>query len=130
MKSFFKKLVLSIVALYLVYMLIPFGWHLIYSEETLNALSWNGHGGLISLYGPTPYFFAAFFFFSLFGLYKFKKWGRSCFMAYSILSGILLPIWGLAIIGGADGVVSYFVTLISGFVLSLAYFSSLNEEFS
>lgn len=129
MKLFFQKLVLGIAALYVIYILIPFTWHYIYSEEILNALAWNGYGGLINSYGLVPYFFAVFFLVSLLGIYKFKRWARSCFTAYVFASGISLPFWGLTVIGGVDGTISYFITLASGFILALSYFSSVNEEF-
>lgn len=103
MKAFFQKLVLGVMALYLVYILIPFAWHYIYNEETLTALTWNGYGGLVSLYGPAPYFVSAFFFVSLLGLYNFKKWGRLCFTVYTIVSGLLVPIWGLSLWVGLMG---------------------------
>lgn len=129
MKYFFQKLVLSMAVAYLIFVFIPYAWGYIYREEILNALAWNGYGGLINPYGVVPYFFAAFFLVSLFGLYKFKSWARSCFVVYVIASAISLPFWGLAVIGNIDGIISYFITVASGFILALSYFSSLNEEF-
>jgi hypothetical protein len=129
LKSFFQKLVLLIIALYLIYMLIPYGWQYIYSEETLNALAWNGYGGIVNIFGPVPYVFAAFLLVSLAGLYKFKKWGRTCFMLYAISVGMLSPIFGLGVTAGIDGIVSYFFTFLSGFIISVSYFSSISNEF-
>ena len=129
MKGFFKKIVAAVSLLYVVYILTPYIWHLIYDQETLDALSWNGHGGQLNIYGPVPYFIAGITLISLIGIHQLKKWGRKLFLISVIASGLVIPFFGLGVIGGFDSLIAYFLTVGTGAIISISYFSSVAESF-
>jgi hypothetical protein len=130
MKSQFKGIVIALGILYLSFICLPFLWGHIYSEDTLNALAWNGFNSLIDVHGPTPLIISLFLLASLVGLYKFKKWGRHLFATTTLISGILTPLYGVVVGVGIDNLVSYFFAIGSGAVLSMSYFSNFASEFS
>lgn len=108
---------------------MPYMWHLMYDQETLNALSWNGHGGEINLYGPIPYIISGITLISLVGLHQLKKWGRKLLLITVIASGLITPMFGLGVQGGFDSLAAYFLTIGTGAILSMSYFSSVAESF-
>ncbi|WP_339412812.1 hypothetical protein [Pseudomonas sp. EA_35y_Pfl2_R5] len=129
MKGFFKKIVAAVFLLYLAYILMPYIWHLMYDQETLDALSWNGYGGQLNIYGPFPYFIAGITLVSLVGIHQLRKWGRKLFLISVIASGVLTPFFGLGVIGGFDLFIGYFLTVGTGVIISMSYFSSVAENF-
>ncbi|GAB4187669.1 MAG: hypothetical protein Tsb002_13150 [Wenzhouxiangellaceae bacterium] len=129
MKAFYRKIIYSYVALYIMYLALPWLWGYIYSQVILDALSWNGYGSIIDIYGPVPYALAFLLLVSVIGLHQFKKWGRTLFLVATVISGLLSPFFGLAVIGNYDSIFPYFLTVSGGVILSLSYFSVLNSEF-
>ncbi|MDH0894838.1 MULTISPECIES: hypothetical protein [unclassified Pseudomonas] len=128
MKGFFKKVVVAVFLLYLVYILMPYAWHLMCSQEELDALSWNGYGGWVSFYGPIPYIITGVTLISLVGLHQLKRWGRTLFLIIVIISGLITPMFGLIVQGGFDSLISYFLVIGIGAIISMSYFSSITEQ--
>ncbi len=129
MKEIFQKIILAVGCFYLLYIALPFFWLEIYDQETLEVLNWHGYGGLLDIYGPIPYIFACALLISLVGLYQFKRWGRTIFMLVTIISGVVSPLWGLQTMGYFDSLPAYFVSIGSGAILAMSYFSSIGAEF-
>ena len=129
MKNIFRKIIVGVGALYIAFMALPFFWLDIYDQETLNALTWLGNGGVLNIYGPLPYLLAIVFIVSLIGMYRLKKWARTLFMLFTIISGLISPLWGLSVAGNIDVLAPYFISIGSGALLAIAYFTSLGAEF-
>ena len=129
MKGFFKKIVAAVFILYIAYILMPYIWHLIYDQQTLDALGWSGYGGQINIYGPIPYIIAGIILISLVGIHQFKKWGRKLFLISTIASGLAAPMFGLGVQGGFDSMIAYFLAVGAGAIISISYFSSIAGKF-
>jgi hypothetical protein len=66
----------------------------------------------------------------MYGLYMFKRWGRSLSL-YSTLAGLVLfPFFGPSLYGGIESALSEASTLIWGAILALSYSSAVSGSFS
>lgn len=129
MKNIFRYLLIVSTVFYILWFFLPFFWDQIYSVETLTALEWNGFGAILSSEGPIPYVIFLAYLFSIYGLLLYKAWARSLFLYLTIFSILSSPLWGLNVQGPYDLVLGSVITYSDGIILTLAYFSSVGEEF-
>ncbi len=126
MIDLYKKLVLSVIGFYLLFLMSPYLWPL--APEQRDAYEWLGYGGSINPYGAIPYLFAAGFVLTLVGMYQLKEWGRRGLLALNLLYGLSLPLWGMQVARPLDTWFGYWVGGGMIVILTLAY-TSLNSSF-
>ena len=132
MRVLFRNLVVAVMAIYIAFLIIPFYWEQLYDQDTLTALSWNNWGS----YVPIPIIDAIAWFFPVayaiisVGLFFFKNWARKLFLIFTLSVGFLYPLCGLAVITGWESVISYYMILGDGIILTMAYFTSVRNEFN
>lgn len=129
MKSTFRKIVSLLLVTYIAYLAVPYMWPYLYDQATLDALSWNGYGGSIDIYGPLPYILMAIMLTSLIGLLFFKIWARNLFLLCTIISFGAAPFSGVIVQGPIESIPAGIISLCMGAILSMSYLSSVKSEF-
>jgi len=66
----------------------------------------------------------------LIGLYKFKSWGRTLSLYSTIIGLVIYPFCGPTLSSGLGSAFLEMSNLLWGAVLTLSYFSSINDRFS
>jgi len=129
MRNTFRKIVVLMLLAYVSYIGIPYLWPLIYDQSILDALTWNGYGGKINVYGFFPYLILAVMLISLVGLLFFKLWARNLFLVVVVVSVATSPFMGLAVQGPAESIPAILISLGMGAILSLSFLSGVKSEF-
>ena len=128
MNKLFKNTVIGFLILLIIWYCIPFFWEHLYNDEQLNLLSWHGYESFIDIYGPIPYIIAFLYIVASLGLLSYKKWGRTMLLSLTIVT--IFPIWGYGVTPPIEGSIGYIVTLAQGVILTISYFTSINNEFN
>ena len=129
MNKFFKNLVLVCIVTTVIFNILPYFWHLIHPEETLNLLLINGFKEYINFYYINNAL-AVINILALIGLLFFKKWSRTLFFTVTCISILLGPFQGFSITAGYETSIGYISVLCEGAILYMAYFSSVASEFN
>ncbi len=129
MKQFFRYLVTTTLAAYVVWFCIPFYWESLYEGEIFNALNWNGYGNQLSTSEIVPYLFLVSYGVISVGLVNYKTWARTAFVVYLLVSVISAPFWGISVQYGFETVLAYVLTLGQGAMLAMLFLTSLSNEF-
>ncbi len=130
MKRIFQILVVSSIILHIIWFFLPSFWVYIYNKEELSLLSWHGYGSNIDTYGSIPYLGLLGYMVASIGLIFFKKWARTAFLLLTIINIILTSIGGFSVSPAIDGATSYLVSISDGAILTIAYLTSINTNFS
>lgn len=64
------------------------------------------------------------------GMFFFVDWARKLFAFLLIAGSALIPIQGLSVQSGLEGMLGYLLTLGDGVVLGLSFFSTVDAKFS
>lgn len=129
MRDIFIGVVVITLVANVIWFCMPFLWAHIYETEVLDALSWNGYGAQLDMSGPIPYIFLAVFGIISIGLIYFKRWARTGFVAYIIVSILLAPLLGLYVQTGIESLISYIIALGDGAILMMLFLTSISDEF-
>lgn len=130
--SAIKTFVLFVLfALTLQLFLFLFPWRFVYSELGLEALSFLGIDALIhpNFIWKISILFTGAYFISYIGLLFFKSWARIFFVALSIIGGIGISLYGINVQSSFESMVGYFISIVDGFIIALAFFSPVSEKF-
>lgn len=131
-QKYFRALILLYVALVVASAaaaFLPGG----YSQELSDALDNEPAPRILEnlwlMFGlVVPLLLAAFA--GVYGLYMFKRWGRSLSL-YSTLAGLVLfPFFGPSLYSGLESALFEASTLIWGAILTLSYYSEVSSTFS
>ena len=76
--------------------------------------------GLLVLFG---------YFFSLFLLYRFKKLGRQIYILVTALAILIVFSFGYVVFDPLEYLIEGSSLILSGFIISVSYFSKLEKEF-
>jgi hypothetical protein len=128
MNKLFQYLVITSILLQAIWYFLPYSWGYIYTEEQLTLLSWHGHESYFDIYGPLPYLITSLYLVAFIGLFIFKKWGRNLFLALTVFT--IFPIWGFLVSPAIDGSIGYLISLVDGAILSIAYLTTVSNEFT
>ena len=129
MNKFFRILVLISICAYSIYMLLPYFWHLIHSDEIIGILELNGYKEYFNFYYILNIIFALTIVAS-FGLLFYKKWARTLFSGLILITIILVPFTGFSVATGFESSLGMVNTLSNGAILYMAYFSSVSNDFT
>lgn len=129
MKNIFKWTVLFSLALYIFYFFMPYLWEFIYDYETLNLLALNGWRSEVPYYNLVSFSFGFVYLIISIGLFLFNIWARTAFFYLTIATIIITPFLGASVMIKYDLMLSQIVTLLDGVILSMAYFTSISDEF-
>jgi len=98
-------------------------------SETQGILAWGGHKAALNM----PEWFWNIFLFAIvasyIGMFLFRKAFRTIFLVVTIISFPITFIGGMSVITGIEVVLIDLSTLLTGFILALAYYSNLKERF-
>ena len=113
------------------------------SEDWRNILAWNGDGGwapsdfaegLTSAsaigWGILIITFVVVLFAVQVGLFCFRRWARTGFVALTLLLVVTVPFLGLSIYLPLDAAITELISISDGLIIALAYFSPLRREFA
>jgi len=114
--------------LYLMYMFAPWVYQFL-NPEIQSLLSYGGAGAYIDF--PEWLFWGHLFgnLAGYIGMAFFRKAFRVLFLIVTIGSLLVSPLYGISIITGIEVFLVDASTLLSGLVIALAYFTTLNERF-
>lgn len=129
MNGLFKSVVIISVVAYGIWFFIPYTWEFLYDDETRTIFQWNNYGSKINPSGPLPYVIGILYFIAAAGLISFRQWARTLFLLLTIVNFLLAPFWGIYISGGYDVMVGYIVILSDGVIITMAYLTSISNEF-
>ena len=110
------------------YWFAPWGYGYL-AQEKQSLLSYNGYGSLV---GESEYFYWGFFLAMVtgyIGMLLFRKLFRLWFVSLIVIGLILSPIFGMSILTGIEAFIFDTSTILSGFVIALAYFTPLKDKF-
>jgi len=128
MVIYFRKLVGAVIGLYLFYLFNPILFQREYSAELKEAYSWFGYGAILDPFGPITFLLAIGNIASLIGVFFFSKNARNALLGLYGLYVFLIPMWGIAVIGSFDALLSALVNtgVVAIIVLS---FTTVEEYF-
>jgi hypothetical protein len=129
MKRLFIGLVVANFAVYVIWFSMPYISGHLYDTETLDALSWSGHGATIPRIDFLPFAFLLAFGLTTIGLVFLRKWGRTGFLILTVFSLFYLLGSGLNVQTEFDSFLGYFVNLSDGAILTMAFLTRLSNEF-
>jgi hypothetical protein len=129
MKNIFTGLVVITLIAYVVWFCMPLLWEYLYEGDVLNALSWNGYGSQINTNGPIPYIFLVAYGVICIGLINFKRWARTGYVIFTILSILITPFLGLSVQWGIESFLSYVISLGDGAIIAMLFFTNLSDKF-
>ncbi len=111
MKAIFKSIILITLASYVILFCTPQFWAYWYDGPIFDALSWNGYGSKIDINGPVPYILLASYGVICIGLLNFKKWARTGFVIFLLVTITISSFVGLSVTYGFEGIFAYLLTL-------------------
>lgn len=91
------------------------------------ALAWLGAGSILDYDVLHILVYLLYFMHvvSYVGLFLFLSWSKKLLMATVVVTGFSSPFFGIAVGSGVEELISYFLTLGSGLVLGVSYFSDI-----
>ena len=130
MKAIFRNLVAISTALFVFLWLVPFFDYHWLNEEELTILSASGYGSLIPESQLLYWFlFVAWIVISI-GLWLFIDVARTAYLYLLVATSVASFFWGFNIFTPYENGIQNIVTLSDGAILVMAYFTSINNEFS
>jgi hypothetical protein len=126
-KVYYTALIISAV-FFLMYWFAPWGYQYL-AQEKQSLLSYHSYGSVI---GESEYLYWGFFsamVIGYVGMLLFRKLFRLWFVSLIVISLILSPLFGMSIITGIEVFIIDTSTILSGFVIALAYFTPLKDKF-
>lgn len=128
MEIYFRKLVGSVIGLYIFYIFNPILIHRDYSAEVKEAYSWFGYGAIIDPFGPITYLLAIGNIASLIGVFFYSRNARKALLTLYGFYIVLAPMWGIGVIGPFDALLSVLINTGAITILVLSY-TSLESHF-
>lgn len=129
MEKIYRVIIVLQVLIQLAWFYIP--WGFAYSNGADSALLWLGKNAYISdqiiiiiSNSVTALYLGAYL-----GLFFFQGWARHLLLLISLFGGLSIVLYGLSIQSSYESMLGYFMTLGDGFIIALAYFSSLSSKF-
>jgi hypothetical protein len=130
MEAFFRNLVLVVLAVDLVWLFMP--WGFVYSDQSIQALSWQGFEAYVSnniAFSISWLITITYTILSL-GLIYFKVWARKGFLFATILFWLISPIYGIQVSSSYEAMFAHLVSMGDGAILAIAYLTSVSKKFS
>jgi len=115
-------------ALYAVWFLLP-NAGLPLSNEIHSIMEWNFYNEIVSIPAVINWIMFLLFNMASIGMLFFKRECRDLFLILMIGSFILTPLRGVSVMTAIDASIGYYITIIDGFILALAYYSELSDNF-
>ena len=128
-KIFIGTVLINLLA-YIAWFFMPFVSGYLYDYDTLDLLSFGGFGAKVDLDGPIPYVVGLIYVVTTFGLLLFKPWARIAFSILAVFTIISPSIWGVSIQGSYDVMIDSLVLITDGAIVSMAFFTSISNDFS
>ena len=101
----------------------------LFSTDTIELLKYSGHGARINVSHPVIYIFYLLPYPCLVGLFALRNWARVLFLLYFLLLLVGSFFFGVSISGPPESTVNLAATLLDGGILSLAFLSTLRNDF-
>jgi hypothetical protein len=130
MVRLYKNAILLLVSVYVLYLLMPFFWPYLYSEQTQIFLGFAGVDAVFTFSGIQIFIIPCFYILFCAGLYKFSSGAR---IGYTILVLMNLTIgaFGLGYSASAylDTSIGYLLSLLEGAILAMIYTTDIAKKF-
>lgn len=106
-------------------------WAFAYPDGTQAALAWLGVNSAINIdmIVALSSIFLLLHLISYIGIILFYRWARFSLLMICILGGMAIPLYGISVQSGYEGMLGYFLVLGDGFILALSYFSGVRTRF-
>ena len=98
-------------------------------SESQGILAWGGHKSSYELPEWFSNAYLVIMIISYIGMLLLRKAFRTLFLILTIISFPIALISGMSVITGIEVVIIDISTLLSGFIIAIAYYSKLNEQF-
>lgn len=128
-KKIFRVLIVIDILLYLSALTLPLidgSW---LSEKELDVLSYLGYEALVVMPSFVHWFILISWFSIIIAMYFFVPVSRLFFLAWLILTTILVIISGMNVMTPLDAFHSDMGNILDGVILSMAYFSGVSQRF-
>ena len=136
MTRLFRRIVLLSLIIYVMWVAFSFFIERFHSQTELNFLAWNGYWSVTwgSLWAHWIHYILWWIKILLWivaavGLYYLRRWGRRLYLAMMILDALMLLTGGFIATLPLDAFMNTILTAADGFIISMAYFSSVNNAF-
>lgn len=128
--KFYRYIIILLIILQVTWFFVP--WGFAYHDGAMESLVWLGANSLIGsrdfiiLYSNA---ITILYIVSYIGLFFFSAIFRAVFMSLVIGGGLAVPLFGLRVESGYESMLSYFMSIGDGVVLSMIYFSDIKKLF-
>ena len=129
MEKLFKTIITTSYILFLIYFFNPYLTIDFYSENTLDALSWNGYGELVYMDSIVGYLFLAAYTIVFIGLLNFMAWARSFFVSLTLISIVFSIVQGLSVLTPLDSTLAYLITILDGATITIMFTNPISTFF-
>ena len=130
MEKLFKIIVITSYIAFLIYFFNPYLTMSLYSEFTLEALSWEGYGALVYMDSLVGYLLLAAYTIVLIGLLRFMAWARAFFISLTLISIVFTGVQGLVVLMPFDSVLVYIMNLLDGAAIIMMFTNPISNLFN
>ena len=129
MKTIFRSLIILSVVIYTVIIAKPYFDSSFHSKDLLDLLAWNGFEAIVFLPEWANWIIILIWLPISLGMYYFNKQSRLAYLIAAIFFTLTLPLFGTQIFTGTEIMLYQLVATLDGIVLTMAYFTSISDEF-
>ena len=99
------------------------------SENVSSLLEWNLYNAIIAV--PIQITWIMFLLFNMasIGMFFFQRNFRTIFLVLLIVSLVITPLQSISVMTALDASMMYYISIIDGFILAIAYYSRLSDKF-
>ncbi len=125
--SYWLSLAISAI-FFVMYMFAPWAYGTL-EPEMQTLLSYSGYGALVEAPDWIFWLLLVIALIGYAGMALFRNLFRVIFVAFTVITLLLSPIFGASVITGIEVFIIDTSTLLSGFAIALSYYTRLNDNF-
>lgn len=125
----YKAFLVILIALELVWYFFP--WGMFYDNNVINAMIWLGYGSIFEIDKLIVISKLVFILniISYMGMFFYFNWAKYLFLFMNFILFVNAFVFGFSISSPVESAVGFALTLTSGFIFGLVFFSPLNIKF-
>jgi hypothetical protein len=129
MNRIFRIIIVISLAILCLKWILPFFDYLWLDQTDLDLLNWSGHKSMITI-SPLIYWimFAIWILLSL-GMFFYNKLARTLFVAYLVVSFMLIPVFGYSVQSPLYLFLSGAESMLDGALIAIAFLTTVDSKF-
>lgn len=129
MIKIYRTLVIVSLMSFGLYMGLPYFDAAFLNEDEIKVLAWGGYGSIITYPQWLGWVLTFVWIPIAIGMVFFYPIARKVYVLLTVVFIVMNPLSGLMVLTGLQAMVYEITTLLDGAILTMAYFTSINEEF-